>query len=678
VIHRERHLRGALPLVLLTTALAWAPAPGGAQSGEQWNDARVMALVARARALRRSTVVDSAMRSYQADARGYLYFFIDRKDTGQRALVKADQIALDVFWQAPDKTKQRIVGLRDRKVLPTDIHYHLDHLTVVQDDFGDRIRIGEGDEVSSVVHPLAPGSSKVYDFLLADSLTLTYGSGVEQVRVYDVRVRPKDPHRPGFIGSVYLDRATAAIVRMDFTFTPASYVDPSLDYIRISLDNSRWLGRFWLPYRQELELRREIPLLDFMAGTVIEGRFEIGGYRFNQPLSPTLFATPRVTAAPPAERRAFPFKRGLFDDLDRRGLAPTPSLQQIRAEARRLVTRQALSGLGPLRLYVHSLSDVLRYDRAEGLRLGAGFEVHPAPDASLRTSLGYAFGRHRPSVEVTARGAPRTVTPTVDAYWDAMRDIGPVPAEVTALNTFSSALGGVDHLDPYFIRGMRLTLAGSEPERGPSLSLRWEDQRSARVVVAGAVRPVRAVNEGILGAVDAGLRFSMPGSGTGDVSGTLGRLGDRTFGTGLATARWALRGTNRSWVLDLDASAGAVSHEAPAQDLFLLGGLGTLPGYPFRSFVGDAFGLAQVQATLPLLPPWVGIRGIASLGYTHLTPGRILPPGWNAHDSDGLRPSAGVGLSLAWDVLRLDLARGLRGGHWQLVFSVDPRFGPWL
>jgi hemolysin activation/secretion protein len=186
------------------------------------------------------------------------------------------------------------------------------------------------------------------------------------------------------------------------------------------------------------------------------------------------------------------------------------------------------------------------------------------------------------------------------------------------------------------------------------------------------------VNEGILGAVDAGLRFSMPGSGTGDVSGTLGRLGDRTFGTGLATARWALRGTNRSWVLDLDASAGAVSHEAPAQDLFLLGGLGTLPGYPFRSFVGDAFGLAQVQATLPLLPPWVGIRGIASLGYTHLTPGRILPPGWNAHDSDGLRPSAGVGLSLAWDVLRLDLARGLRGGHWQLVFSVDPRFGPWL
>ena len=80
---------------------------------------------------------------------------------------------------------------------------------------------------------------------------------------------------------MYLDRATAAIVRMSFTFTPASYVDSYLDYIRISLDNSLWMGRYWLPYRQEVELRREMPILDFMAGSIIRGRFEIGDYEFN-------------------------------------------------------------------------------------------------------------------------------------------------------------------------------------------------------------------------------------------------------------------------------------------------------------------------------------------------------------------------------------------------------------
>ena len=78
--------------------------------------------------------------------------------TDDLTLIKADQIALEVYWRAPADTRQRIVGLRDQRVLPTNIRYHLDHLTVVQDDFGDLIRLGDGDEVEAVVHPAAPGS----------------------------------------------------------------------------------------------------------------------------------------------------------------------------------------------------------------------------------------------------------------------------------------------------------------------------------------------------------------------------------------------------------------------------------------------------------------------------------------------------------------------------------------
>jgi len=255
-------------------SLAWwgGPAPLWAQGPENWNDDRAMELVRRTRLLRRSTVVDTAFRSYQAQARGYVYFFIDRPDSDERTLVKADQVALELFWQAPNETWQRIVGLRDEKVLPTNIRYHLDHLTVVQDDFGDRIRLGDGDEVSEVIHPAGPGATRVYDYLLADSLSIRYGGKGDEVRVYELRVRPKDPDRPGFIGSMFVDRSTAAIVRMSFTFTPASYVDPYLDYIRISLDNSLWMGKYWLPYRQEAELRRELPQLDFLAGSIIRGR----------------------------------------------------------------------------------------------------------------------------------------------------------------------------------------------------------------------------------------------------------------------------------------------------------------------------------------------------------------------------------------------------------------------
>jgi hypothetical protein len=49
-----------------------------------WNDARVLELVGRARTLRSAAVVDSSFQSYQATARGYVYFFFDRPDRPER------------------------------------------------------------------------------------------------------------------------------------------------------------------------------------------------------------------------------------------------------------------------------------------------------------------------------------------------------------------------------------------------------------------------------------------------------------------------------------------------------------------------------------------------------------------------------------------------------------------
>ena len=214
----------------------------------------------RAREVRRNARGDSALVSYRADARGYVYFYLNRADTGENTLVKTDQVALEVYWKAPDSTKQRIIGLRDEKRLPTNIRYHLDHLTVVQDEFQDLIRLGDGDEVSAVTHPAASElrCASTTSAWAIPSPSQFQGER-EPVRVYEVEVRPKDFTRPGMIGSVFVDRRNGAIVRMSFTFTSASYVDDYLDYIRISLDNSLWDGRYWLPYEQNVEIRREVP-----------------------------------------------------------------------------------------------------------------------------------------------------------------------------------------------------------------------------------------------------------------------------------------------------------------------------------------------------------------------------------------------------------------------------------
>lgn len=671
----------ALAAAALLPALALllaGPRAATAQEPERWNDARVLELVRRARLERHSTLVDTAFRSYRGEARGYVYFFIDRPDSDLRTLVKADQVALELYWRAPNDTEQRIVGLRDQKVLPTNIHYHLDHLTVVLDDFADQIRLGDGDEVEAVLHPLAQGGPAHYDYLLADSMSLRYGAGADEVRVYEVRVRPRNPDGEGLIGSIYLDRAAAAVVRMSFTFTPASYVDPYLDYIRISLDNSLWLGKYWLPYRQEAELRRELPQLDFLAGSIIRGRYEIGGYEFNADPPPRAFLSSRgIVALPREEREAFPFERGLFDDLEVEGLTPSPSLEEIRAEARQILAGRALSGLSPFRLHLRSFSDALRYNRAEGLYLAGGVHVRPAPDALLRLSAGYAVGRDRPSFALSATTPPDPVTPVVDVFWDQLRDVGPLPGTVPVLGSLGAAFGGEDFLDPYFARGMRMTFRGPIPASGPELTLGWERHASARAVLGGDRRAVRPVAEGILGSLEARVPFPLPGAGEGSVAGTVGRLGDRSFGSVLAQAAWRRDGPGRAWKLRADAAVGAATLRTPPQELFLLGGQGTLPGYDFRSFVGRRFWMARVEGTHPLRPPWVGIRAFAALGSTHLA-GAPVPAGWGAAASDGIRASVGAGLSLGWDVLRLDVARGLRDGRWEVMFSADSRFHPWL
>ena len=676
----SRALRAAALHVLLV-ALSLALTESLAAQ-DAWNDPQVLQLVERARTLRSSTAVDSTFRSYQTTARGYVYFFYDRLDRGENTLVKADQIALDVYWQAPNSTKQVIVGQRDEKLLPTDIRYHLDHLTVVQDDFGDAMRMGDGDEVEAVTHPVAPGSESVYDFLLVDSLSLRYAGGTEEIRVYQVRVRPRDFERPGFVGTIYLDQASAAIVRMSFSFTPASYVDPYLDYIRVSLDNSLWLGRHWLPYRQEVEIRREIPVLDVMAGSVIRGRFEIGAYEFNGALPLSLFAGPRVSAASPAQRAAFPFERGLLDDVEREGLVVPPSLEEVRTEVAQVVENRVMSGLDPLRVHFAAISEAARYNRAEGLRVGAGFTLRPEGNLTLRLSGGYSFGRRVPSgsIVATRTGAGR-VQPRLEAYWDVLGDIGGYPGAATLENTISAASGKKDYTDPYFRRGATLTFGGAAGT-GPSVGFRWEEQRSAEDVVSDdptdtEFRPVLSIDEGTLGALLLQAPIGIPGGGTATLTGEVGRLAGRTFGTAGAEILWEIRSPELPWHGEVSLGGGAVTGRAPAQSLYFLGGRWTLPGHDYRAFAGERYGLLRAEATYPIVWPYVGIRLIGAAGATYLG-SRSLPADWIVKDSNGLRASVGAGLSIGYDAMRVDLARGVPRGGWEVLFSVARQFRAWL
>src|SRR5690349_5800880 len=194
----------AFPRLAFTAALV-APAALHAQS---WNDSAVVELVSRAVTRRTAAQGDSGLRSWHVRAHGVVVFLaqVGEGGTGRPRLVKGDELDVEVYWSAPGQSKQFIRGWRDRRYLPTDIRYHRDHLGIVTDGYGPRIRIGDGDEVKDVVHPLSTEGLTTYEFLLRDSATVSNGGRPVVLDVVDVR--PKEVSAPGVIGTIYGDRAT--------------------------------------------------------------------------------------------------------------------------------------------------------------------------------------------------------------------------------------------------------------------------------------------------------------------------------------------------------------------------------------------------------------------------------------------------------------------------------------
>ena len=655
-----------------------------------WNSPRALQMIQEARNVRQSSVRDSTLRSYSSKALGYVYFYLDREDTGERILVKTDQIALEVFWRFPDQVRQRIVGLRDEKSLPTNIRYHLDHLVVVQDEFGDRIRIGDGDEVEAVVHPVALGSASLYDFLLADSVTLNLPATSDTVRVYEIQVRPKDFEIPGFVGSVFLDRATKAIVRMTFTFTPSSYVDSYLDHISISLENSLWMGKYWLPFRQQLEIRREVPYLDIPAGSVIRGSFEVRDYEINPPLPAALFMGSAITALPDSARRAFPFEDSLHAQLDQEGLQgfrPPPEMDEIRSLALSIAKDQYLGGLGGSRLFLPppTVSSALRFNRAEGLFVGAGVSHTLLPQVGLSLYGGFSFGRERPTFEGRITGGERYPSSGLRAFLNQPRDLGPVQAISGVLNTLAAGTQNDDFTDLFFASGVQANHTLSPWPKGElQLTARWERHRSAQDVVSSDLedtefRPVLPVDEGVWTSLAMTSSIQLPWPNLRlTTGGLLGRLKDQSFGSlsgGLDyRRRWLTRGAEAQAGLQ----GGVLLGDPPLQARYFLGGRQTVPGYSFRSGVGDGYWLLRSEASIDLLHPFLRLRAFGAAGGAREE--GLYDPYWPSTEKRwAFLLSAGLGLGLGWDVLRLDLAKGLRdGGEWEVILWVKRDFWPWL
>jgi hypothetical protein len=159
-------------------------------------------------------------------------------------LLRADQVALELYWGQPDRVKQVIRGMRSEEQFPIrDFRYYLDRYTVIQNGFDDVIRVGEGRDVRNVIHPLAPRGRLV---LRLPPGRLHHHPPPRRARadpgLRDPGPAPELRRMPGIVGSLFVERARGDLVRLAFTFTPASYRDRRNERVEIMLENALWEG----------------------------------------------------------------------------------------------------------------------------------------------------------------------------------------------------------------------------------------------------------------------------------------------------------------------------------------------------------------------------------------------------------------------------------------------------
>jgi len=668
--------------MVLTRALA---------AQQVWNDPRTLELVTRATERRASQIADTTLVDYKATAHGYVTFLAQFGEGFPEPpkIVKADELGLEVYWRAPDLSKQRIMGRRDTLLLPTDINYHRDHLGIVQNNFRNIIRIGEGDEVKDVPHPLSPTGLQVYDFAIRDSLQIRLGDRV--LDVYEVRVRPKDDRQPRTVGSVYIDRGSSDVVRMTFSFTRAALIDKELEDVSVVLENALIEGRYWLPRRQEIEIRRTGSWLDYPARGIIRGRWEICCYDINQGIPASYFTGPEIVMAPPAElaQKPFPFVGKVLDSLPPDVRAVTDAdVKKVQEEARALVRTQALQRSKSFALSARHLSDMVRFNRVEGLALGSGLIQRLGAGFAVAASGRYGFS----DKEWKGRGALEYRT-GAGSYLSLAgerqyRDVSDEQETSLVRNSIAAQEFGSDYTDLYDARSVSLSgeLAGFSWR--PSFNASFE-QHAPLQVHASSASGSFAPTIPALGLHESRLTIGMDHP-TGltwagfemaahlDVAGISRASASGSFSGDFLRPSLTLdlqKPFGESRVVWHTAAAGLFGHDTvPPQHLVYFGGPTTGPGYDFHEFVGRG-GVSQ-RLEYRFLAPFVPIP----LGRFGRTPASMTlapfatavwvdrSPSFKA-PRQGWYPAVGLGALTVFDVLRFDVARGLRQGRW--TFSVD-------
>ena len=463
------------------------------------------------------------------------------------------------------------------------------------------------------IHPLSVDRERLYRFSGGDTVE-KLKVGDRDIRIVRVLVEPKArlPFRTVvFSGEMDLDVDRKHVVRMRGSFAstddgPGGALSGILSSVRpkaiafVELVNSEVNQQFWLPSYQRFEGQAMLPVIgDAKAVFRIVSRFS--DYVITPPDSATLatggpFDT--LVARPHTLTIASHDSLAAFRDWHEEiGAATEHTGSEDFVDV--APARWRTTGSPEVLLQTERLSDLVRFNRIEGLFTGLGVTAHmrdAAPGLTLRAAGGYAWNEHTARAHTSARldrgdwsyalHAGRSLDITND-----FRD--PLDSGSTLGALFGT--DDYDYVDRYSA-GASASRTFADRSLVARLEEGWADDRAIADALdkspfGAAYRPNRGVDPGnylrtaftLAWHSDANAEYLRPGFGAtlGYLRGD-GQLNFQRIDLVLSSRRHAGR-----WTLASRLDAGLLLGSPPPQQLFELGSTEGLPGYGYKQFAGD-------------------------------------------------------------------------------------------
>jgi hypothetical protein len=716
-----------LPLTLATLLVAQASkdSPQVQRVEDAFLDETARTLILTAR--QRREEIDRSLLSYTAIVRQRIAAGIRtfRKD---RTIYHAE-MASRVRWNRDEPIVVQVLAGRQQD--PDGVKSE-----VLTDDFYDPSRDpiffgltnDEVDEDFFLEHPLMEGSEEYYRYRTGDTLRISLPDG-RMVEAVEIEVLPREASFKLIAGSLWIEPSSGGLMRAVYRLSRSLDIERDMDLIRemdddpdldeaetnlgkvpgifkpmemslrmIVVEYSLWSFKYWLPraLRAEGEARAGI----IRAPASFEITYVIEDAYGEDELEERLAAGQAPSAWDVLDEwdAQGDFRLGMSRSNDRSYRVLVPQDEEVLlegpelpppiwedmgpsiAEAELQEMFENLADLPEARPVLQPWSfrwgyqgrDLLRYNRVEGLSIGARVErdfgfllgqatlrvgiADPTPDAELRITRDRLTSRQSLAVyhslaSVDERGQALQIGNSANALLLG-RDDGEY------FRTVGGALTWMPPADERPWWEWRLYGERQEPVRSHTdvaLPGLWD---------SGVFRP----NIQAAGATQFGTSLRLSpwwGSDRSGLQGGVewfvhGALGDFEFLRTRATVYTVFPLSERLRA-GLEVGGGTSWGEVPLQRLWYLGGSQTLRGYEGSSAVGSSFARGRVELS----------RGGQAVGVAVYTDWAWAGDRSAFDAEDGLW-SAGIGMTTLDGLIRIDLARGLRAPTgWRVELYLD-------